>query len=223
MSSLAPDVRIDVVEDQEFTRMLTVERLQAVGGTRARVRGFPSVEELLAAGDPGDVVVLDLQLEGGGIEGDAAVVRLAGGGVPVLVLSGLHSTETLERVKAAGARGFVGKDSAGINDLVAAIADVIAGQDHFDPRIGKQAVTRKTLTPRQQEVLRLEALGLKAAQIARALEPRLTVPGVRRHIEAVIEVYPECTKQADRVRLAVQLGLVTPWEVHGRPDGPPAP
>jgi DNA-binding NarL/FixJ family response regulator len=223
VSGLAPGVRIDLVEDQAFTRGLTVQRLAEIAGSSARVRGFASVEDLLEAGDPGEVVVLDLQLEGGGIEGDAAIELLARGGLPVVVLSGLHSGEALARAQAAGARAYVGKDAGGIDDLVVAIAEVLAGRDHVDAKLleGIRQQAHKTLTARQQEVLRLEAIGLKAAAIAQALEPRLTVPGVRRHLEAIVEVYPECAKQANRVRLAVALGLVTPWEVHGDRHRPP--
>jgi DNA-binding NarL/FixJ family response regulator len=217
VSGLSPGVRIDLVEDQAFTRGLTVQRLAEIAGPAARVRGFASVEGLLEAGDRGDVVVLDLQLEGGGVEGDAAIELLARDGPPVVVLSGLHSGEALARAQAAGARAYVGKDAGGIDDLVVAIAEVLAGRDHVDAKLleGIRQTAHKTLTARQQEVLRLEAMGFKAAAIAQALEPRLTVPGVRRHIEAIVEVYPECAKQANRVRLAIALGVVTPWEVHG--------
>lgn len=217
MNGLAPDVRIDLVEDQAFTRGLTVERLAEIAGPAARVRGFATVEDLRDADDPADIVVLDLQLEGGGIEGYAAIELLVQRSQPVVVLSGLHSGEALARAQAAGAQAYVGKDAGGMDDLVVAIAEVLAGRNHVDAKLmeGIRRKAHKTLTPRRQEVLRLEALGLKAAAIAHALEPHLTVRGVRQHLEAIVEIYPECAKQADRVRLAIALGLVTPWEVHG--------
>ncbi len=81
-------------------------------------------------------------------------------------------------------------------------------------RLGADA--RKRLTARQQDVLRWEALGLKLGQIALALDPPLTEAGVRRHIERIVELHPDCAKQADRVRLAIDLGLVTPWDVSQR-------
>lgn len=218
--SLPAGVRIDLVEDQAFTRLLAVERLQAAAGPDGRVRGFDSVEDLLAAGDRADVVVLDLQLEGGGVEGTAAVGLVCGSGRPVLVLSGLHSAEALERAQRAGAAGYVGKDTSSMEEVVYAIGEVLAGRSYVDPRllarVGEAA--RKKLTARQQEVLRLEALGRTVGQIAREIE--LTEAGVRRHVEHLVEVYPECRKQTDRVRLALALGLVSPWEVYQRVERP---
>ncbi|MDQ1392120.1 MAG: hypothetical protein QOF30_1097 [Acidimicrobiaceae bacterium] len=215
MSELPPAVRIDIIEDQQFTRDLEVERLQDRAGPKARVRGFASVEEFVAAGDPGDVVVLDLGLDTGGVEGAAAIKMLTQAGRAVLVLSGSHSAEVIERAHAAGAVGYIGKDTADIDDVVFAIDEVLAGRDYVDPkllaRVGVAA--RKKLSLRQQEVLRLEALGLNIGQIARRLDPPLAEAGVKRHIEHIKEIYPECGKQTERARLAIRLGLVTPWEL----------
>ena len=69
-------------------------------------------------------------------------------------------------------------------------------------------------------MLRLEALGCKVPQIAIAIDPPLTSAGVRRHIERIVEIHPDCAKQADRVRLAINLGLVTPWELSRRHANP---
>lgn len=222
MGGLGSQVRIDLVEDERYTRLLTVDRLQARAGPDARVRGFASVEDLFAAGDLGDVVVLDLLLRGGGIEGPSAVEALTGRGCRVLVLSGQNSAEALERAQAAGACGFVSKDTADPAILVRGIEVVLAGGVYVDPvlleKIG--AAARRRLTPRQQEVLRLEALGRTVSQIARALDPPLSEAGVRRHIEHITEIYDEHRTRADRVRLAVSLGLVTPWEVYRRRTSP---
>lgn len=215
MSGLPSTVRIDIVEDQQFTRDLEVERFQVRLGPWARIRGFASVEELVAAGDPGDVVVLDLGLNTGGVEGAEAIEVLTQRGQPVLVLSGSYSAEVIERAHIAGARGYVGKDTADIDDVVVAIGEVLAGRNHVDPKLQERvgASARKKLTVRQQEVLRLEALGCNVGQIARRLDPPLAEAGVKRHIEHIKEIYPECGKQTERARLAIRLGLVTPWEL----------
>jgi len=215
-------LRLAVVEDQAFTREVTVDRLRERYGSGADVVAFATVEELLAAPGGGfDVVVLDLQLRDGQLEGADAVREVAKRD-KVLVFSGLASGEALERAQAAGACGYVSKDTAEVAVLLQAIDSVIAGDHFVDPglleRVG--AAARKQLTLRQQEVLRLEALGCKLRQIANALDPPLTEAGVRRHIERIVEIHPDCAKQADRVRLAMQLGLVSPWEVYARPGGP---
>jgi DNA-binding NarL/FixJ family response regulator len=211
-------VRLAVVEDQLFTRETTVSLLREHYGPSGTVLGFANVEELLDAGDDRfDVVVLDLQLREGGLEGRDAVHALAQF-TRVLVFSGLESGEALQRAQAAGAMGYVSKDTAKASTLIDGVDSVLAGEPFVDPallaKIGASA--RKQLTPRQQEVLRLEALGCKLAQIAQELDPPLTEAGVRRHIERIVEIHPACGKQADRVRLAVGLGLVTPWEISQR-------
>jgi DNA-binding NarL/FixJ family response regulator len=212
-------LKLAVVEDQMFTRQITIDRLCAHYGTAAEVEGFATVEALLESGaDRFAVVVLDLQLRESQLEGVDAV-RAVAPQARVLVFSGLASGEALERAQAAGAYGYVGKDTAELPTLIDGIEAVRAGQHFVDPgllaRVG--ADPRKLLTPRQQEVLRLEALGCKLLQIARAMDPPLTEAGVRRHIERIVEIHPDCAKQADRVRLAIHLGLVSPWEVYQRP------
>ena len=219
---MSGSVRLAVVEDQAFTREVTIDRLRAHYGPAVDVVGFATVEALQrGAGEVFDVVILDLQLREGGLEGPEAVRALADH-YNVLVFSGLASGETLERAQAAGARGYVSKDTADVGTLIEAVDAITAGRHFVDPGLAARvgATTRKQLTPRQQEVLRLEALGCKLRQIARALDPPLTEAGVRRHIERIVEIHPECAKQADRVRLAIHLGLVSPWEIYPRPGGP---
>jgi two-component system nitrate/nitrite response regulator NarL len=215
---VASVIRVAVVEDQRLTREVTVERLRAHYLGSAAVDAFVSVEQMLATGQDFDVVVLDLWLRGGGAE-SAAAVRAAAQVGKVVVFSGQEAAEVVQRAHAAGALGFVSKETSDWDAvLVAAIGQAVRGEQFMDPelaiRIG--AAARRHLTPRQQEVLRLEALGRTFRQIARALG--LSEAGVRRHIEHIVEIHPDCAKQADRVRLAVELGLVSPWE-----DYHPAP
>jgi DNA-binding NarL/FixJ family response regulator len=210
-------IAVAVVEDQAMTREVTAERLRARFGPAAVVGAFASVEQMLAAGQDFDVVVLDLQLRGGGAE-NADAVRVIARVSKVVVFSGLETAEAVQRARAAGALGFVGKETSGWDDaLVTAIGQVLRGEPFLDPELAARigASVRRQLTPRQQEVLRLEALGRTIRQIARALG--LSEAGVRRHIEHVIEIHPDCAKQADRVRLAVELGLVSPWEDYHPP------
>jgi two-component system, NarL family, response regulator DesR len=213
-------IRLAVVEDQALTRGLVVERLGDRYGRAGSVSGFASVEQLAASGQDFDVVVLDLQLRGGRAE-NADAVRAVARISKVVVFSGQESAEAVQRAQAAGALGYVGKESDNaVEVLAAAIGRVLDGGQFLDPELAARigAAARRHLTPRQQEVLRLEALGRTIRQIARALG--LSEAGVRRHIEHIVEIHPDCAKQADRVRLAVELGLVSPWEDYLHPpDG----
>jgi DNA-binding NarL/FixJ family response regulator len=211
-------VHLAVVEDQLFTREITIDLLREHYGVGGGVFGFATVEELLEhEGGRFDLVVLDLQLREGGLQ-DKDAVHTVAQLAPVLVFSSLESGEALQRAHAAGAMGYVSKDTASPRTLIDGIDAVLAGQPFVDPallvKIGANA--RKQLTARQQEVLRLEALGCKLGKIALELDPPLTEAGVRRHIERIVDIHPDCAKQADRVRLAINLGLVTPWETSQR-------
>jgi two-component system response regulator DesR len=208
-------MRLAVVEDQLFTREVTIKLLHLHYGETSDVVGFATVEELLDWEDGEfDVVVLDLQLRGGSLEGSDAI-RAALRRGRVLVFSSLESGEALERAHAAGALGYVSKDTGGEQALIDGVNAVLAGDWFVDAdlraRIG--ANTQKQLTPRQQEVLRLEALGCTVSQIA--LKLGLSEAGVHRHIERIVEIHPDCAK-AERVRLAIEVGLVTPWETSQR-------
>jgi DNA-binding NarL/FixJ family response regulator len=210
-------IRVAVVEDQALTREVTVERLRARHGAAAAVDDFASVEQMLAAGQDFDVVVLDLWLRGGGAE-NAEAVRAAARVSKVVVFSGQETAEAVQRAQAAGALGFVSKETSDWDEVLAtAIGQVLRGERFFDPELAARigAAARRQLTPRQQEVLRLEALGRTIRQIARALG--LSEAGVRRHIEHIVQIHPDCAKQADRVRLAVEIGLVSPWEDYHPP------
>jgi DNA-binding NarL/FixJ family response regulator len=210
-----------VVEDQALVRALMVERLAVQYGGRTRVRGYASVAELLLAGDPADLVLLDLQLEGASLEGPAAVRACVGAGMAVLVLSGLHTAEALDGALAAGAGGFMTKDVTDVAQIAAGIERVLTGERFVDPLLRERidSAARRMLTARQREVLRLEALGRTVTQIAGELG--LKERGVRDHLEAIVKVHPDCAKQADRVRLAARLGLVTSWETYrSAADGP---
>jgi DNA-binding NarL/FixJ family response regulator len=213
--------RVALVEDLRFVREPTVRLLQAHFGATAEVMGFTTVEELLEVGAARfDVVVLDLQIRAGGTEMFDAV-RVVASATKVLVFSALLSGEALQRAEAAGASGYVCKDTAGDEELLAGVAAVLEGSHYVDPGFSAELRAKgKHLTPRQQEVLRLEALGCKMTQIGRALDPPLSLAGVRRNIERIVELHPTCEKQPDRVRLAISLGLVSPWEASRRYEDP---
>ncbi len=215
---MSEPIRLALVEDEELTREVYAELLRARYPAAVEVVGFATAEELLDGENQRfDLVLLDLQLRDGRLQGSAAVEAIARR-CRVLVLSSLESGEALERAHAAGASGYVSKDTARMQTVIDAVRAVLAGDSYVDPdlraKIGASA--RKQLSARQQEVLRREALGQSVKRVAADLG--LTSSGVRRHIEAIIRIYPDHAK-SDRTRLAVDLGLVTPWEVSRRfPD-----
>jgi DNA-binding NarL/FixJ family response regulator len=141
-------IRLAVVEDQALTRDTTVERLSERLGAGCAVHGFATVEQMLDFGPGFDVVVLDLRLKGGGME-NADAVRLVSRSARVVVLSGLESAEVVERAAAAGAIGYVSKESSdAIGTLAAAISAALRGEPYFDRELQQRigAAARRQLT-----------------------------------------------------------------------------
>lgn len=146
-----------------------------------------------------DVVLLDVHLPGGGGAAVAAAVRDRAPEVRFLALSVSDAAEDVIGVIRAGARGYVTKtiDRAGLLD---AIARVAAGDAVFSPRLagfvldafaaGDDAAPRvadpelDSLTPREQEVLRLIARGYTYKELARRLV--ISVKTVETHVSSVL-------------------------------------
>ncbi len=201
-------MRLAVVEDQRFQREDMLERLCA-NYVRDEVEGFATLEDLFDSGREFDLIILDWQLRGGVLEGTDAV-HGAAQSARVLVFTGLVSREAIEGARAAGASGFLSKDTADKAVLIEGIDAVLAGRPFFvDPELlAKIGTSQPNPLPESlREVLRLEARGLNTKQIARQLG--IKVPAVNKRIERIVAIYPKCNKQTDRVRLAIEMGLIT--------------
>jgi putative two-component system response regulator len=115
--------RILVIDDEDVIRMLVVEILEAAGHT---VVGVDSAEEALALVDEGnfDLVVSDVIMPGlSGLELLEAV-RTHSASLPVVLVTGAGTYETLSQALTRGAAGLVTKPFAHA-ELQAAVADAL--------------------------------------------------------------------------------------------------
>jgi len=119
---------------------------------------------------PCDVLLLDLQMDRDALGEIGALAAHAA----VLVLTGVAAPERALAAIRAGARGVVLKREAA-EVLMQAVRAVMAGHVWLPPSVQRQlAVGAGTpanglLTPREREVARHVALGLRNAEVARAL------------------------------------------------------
>jgi two-component system response regulator NreC len=165
--------------------------------------------------DP-DVIVADLVLPD---ERGAEVVRRLKERHPdasILVLTMVDNPTDVQLCLAAGARGYLLKETAS-TELVDAVRKVAGGEDYLQPSLGA-ALARWRETPgrphvratddlsqREREVLRLIALGHTNAEIATMLY--VSVRTVENHRASVMRKLGLRTR-AELVRHATEVGFV---------------
>jgi two-component system response regulator NreC len=175
-----------------------------------------SVTEAVESDAHPDVVVADLVLPD---DRGADVVRRLRERHPdaaILVLTMVDNPTDVQLCLAAGARGYLLKETAS-TELVDAVRRVAAGADYLQPSLGaalakwREAPGRvharaiDELTPREREVLRLIALGHTNAEIATMLY--VSVRTVENHRASVLRKLGLRTR-AELVRHANEAGLV---------------
>lgn len=176
----------------------------------------------LAAADHPDVFVMDLGLpDGSGLTATAEVRRVS----PltrVLVLTVHDDIAYLRRAFEAGADGYMVKEAADV-ELVQAIRQVARGRQYVHPSLGAALLVTEApaarrggpggdLSNREDEVLRLIALGLTNTEIAERLYVSVrTIETHRAHIHQKLDI----RSRAELVRFARKTGLLD--------DTPPTP
>ncbi|OLF14619.1 response regulator transcription factor [Actinophytocola xanthii] len=206
-------IRVLLVDDQHLVRaglrMLcgTAEDLEVVGEAENGHRATELVTRLRP-----DVVLMDLRMPG--VDGTTATARIVAAqpSTRVLVLTTFDDDQHLYPALAAGAHGFLAKDTPPA-DLLAAVRRTAAGEAVFSPhvlsRVVRAAVAARradaepdaallaTLTEREREVLALVGAGRSNAEIADALHVGITT--VKTHVANLMTK----TAAPNRVRLAV--------------------
>jgi DNA-binding NarL/FixJ family response regulator len=198
-------------------------------GIRALLESLPGVVVVGETGDgleavdfvrrdPPDAILLDITLPGlNGLEAAARIARLD---VPtrVLMLSMHASAEYAARALAAGAAGYLNKDSA-FDELATALDEIFAGRRYlcraidpeqvqqFERRAGAGESELDVLTPRQRQILQLIVEGLGTRQMAERLF--LSVKTIETHRMQLMQRLG-IFDVPGLVRCAIRNGLVPP-------------
>jgi DNA-binding NarL/FixJ family response regulator len=193
----------------EGLQLLLKDRCELVG----IVVDGPSLVEAAVELCP-DIIVADISMPG--FDGLEAMRQLIERGVPskVIVLTMYSDPQLAREALAVGAKGYVLKHAAG-EELLTAIRDVSNGLTYITPLIRDRAEAPPAdgiadhralkLTPRQRDVLRLIAEGLRMKEIAEQLgvSPR-TVETHKYEMMQALGAH----STADLVRYALRSGVV---------------
>ncbi|MFF5207642.1 response regulator [Streptosporangium sp. NPDC000396] len=193
-----PEAPLDILiaEDQSLIRNALELLLSGYPGLRV-VGSAASVEEAVSMGTltQPHVALVDLQMPGkaGNAEDDARngveVVAALGKRSPqtrCLILSAFREPDALRAALAAGARGYLVKDTSPA-ELVVAIRQVAAGEFVIDDRLAARIALAKPcpLTRQEVAVLRHARDFLAIAEIAKTM--RLSGGTVRNYLTRAIQ------------------------------------
>lgn len=205
---LAP-IRLLVIHDHQFVRaglraLLGSHRDIEVVGEGSDVREIVSLFRSSGA----HIVLLDLQLRGGGSVLDAIrSLRENETSSRIIVLTDDSDSHVVRGAMSAGAQGCVLKH-AEIGTLVAALRLVYRGRRYVDPEASlplTDSVSSSLLTPRERQVLELVSRGATNKDIAKGLG--ITEGTVKVHVKSILsKLEVRCRTEAAAV--AVRRGLV---------------
>ncbi|MFK7898525.1 MAG: response regulator [Myxococcota bacterium] len=167
-----------------------------------------------------DLVLMDLEMPGGGGMQGLQTFREHFPSVPVVICSASDSATDMRAALDAGSSGYLPK-SMGSKELRAALGVVLAGSLYIpaallDPKAEAEISASKrrraradVLTTRQIDVLALIARGLTNREICGVLE--ISENTVKTHVKAVLEAL-EVTNRTEAAILARELDLRSPGE-----------
>jgi two-component system, NarL family, nitrate/nitrite response regulator NarL len=177
------NIRIAIVDDHPLFREGVVAALRSCKSFDVIAQGSNSEQAVTIAQEQlPDVLLLDINLPGGGIEATKEIARLC----PYVKVIMLTASESQDHVSAAlegGARGYILK-GIGIEDLVRTIHAIYQGESYVTPQLAARLLNvmkhpsaqtpvqdqLPSLTKREEEILDGVATGKTNKEIARLLD-----------------------------------------------------
>jgi DNA-binding NarL/FixJ family response regulator len=208
-------MRIMLVDDHPIVRR-GVSEILAGAFPQAAIEQVGSGGEAiaLARSQSWDIIILDLTLPDGSGLDVLKRIREIQSRLPVLILSMHTADQFARRAIAAGASGYLTKDTAD-EELVAAVTRLIRGGKYFGPQVLEHVVVgmypdrherpHERLSDREYQVLRMIGSGKTVSEIATALV--LSVKTVSTYRARVLEKMDMRTN-AELTHYVVRHGLV---------------
>lgn len=186
-------IRLFLIESQ----LLFARALSQVLSTDAGIKitgVLRSLDELAGSPPDGvDLVLVDIDEYATDVAAAFALCRRAAAGARTCALSSFARPELMQRCLAAGADGFVIKDTS-IAELTSAIKLLAAGTPYVDGRVAGGALRRRAgglemhvndLTTREADIVRLIARGLSNRDIGAEL--LLSEKTIKNHVSRIFE------------------------------------
>jgi DNA-binding NarL/FixJ family response regulator len=190
-------LRVAVVDGHPLFREGAVNMLMRMGGIEVVGEGATAADALKIAQERApDVMLLDVQITGGGIEAASNLARSH----PNLRIVMLTASEDEQHVRSAlqvGAQGYLLKGSSG-HEVVEAVRTIAGGHRYVAPTLAARLLSKKNngieavaddnpynLTSREREIFALIARGMSNKEIARAF--RCTETTVKHHVTNIIQ------------------------------------
>lgn len=161
-----------------------------------------------------NLVLLDVDGQDVRMEEAIAACRREFPDVRICILSAQPRPEILQRGLAMGINGYVIKDVAP-GELIRALKLVLSGRSYVDPQIAGELLRRRAtssrryhmfeLTPREQEVIKLVALGLSNKKISEKLN--VSDKTVKNHVSHIFSKL-DIGARAQAAVHAVRAGLI---------------
>src|SRR5262245_63509694 len=203
--------RILLVDDHPVVRhgirQILVDGLKNISvGEASDVRGARASIK----GDGWDLVVLDVTLPGESGLDLLKDIRRSHPGLPVLVLSMHPAAQFARRALAAGALGYLTKESAP-TELVQAVEQIRRGRQYLgsrhdrDARLRNDRLPHDALSDREYQVLRMLGSGRTVSEIAASLG--LSVKTISTYRARLLDKL-QMRGNAELMRYAIENGLV---------------
>ncbi|MET0136694.1 MAG: response regulator transcription factor [Kibdelosporangium sp.] len=201
---VATGIPVGVIEDHPLFRAAVAQLLAETPGIELGAVAGSVAQFAARRRDQSGVVVLDLRLPG--VQGATAVAEVVRMGYRVLVLSACTGQAEVLGAMAAGASGYLTKDSEG-EEIVHAVRRIAGGGSYVTPMLAAQVLDAGAvieLSARERQVLSLVASGERDQDIADALE--ISIRTVRSYLDRIRDKTGQ-RRRTELTRYAIEHGV----------------